>query len=214
MAKAIFLSASVPDPRRAPDYAKTAEPVSITAAVSALLHVTLGRRPLVWGGHPAITPMVWALAEGLKTDYGRWVRLYQSEFFKDEFPEDNERFRNVTYTARVVGDRDASLRLMRQRMFCENQFSAAVFIGGMAGILIEYEMIRELQPDATIVPVVSTGGAVCDLAKTIKDVKSDLREDLDYIALFHRHLEIDVRENRYPDPEKQPAQIADRFWKA
>src|SRR3546814_9504194 len=47
MTEAIFLSAGVPDPKRGPQYAATADTVAITAAVSALVHVTLGRRLLV-----------------------------------------------------------------------------------------------------------------------------------------------------------------------
>ena len=54
MTDAIFLSAGVPDPKRGPDYAKTADTVAITAAVSALVHVTLGRRLLVWGANPRL----------------------------------------------------------------------------------------------------------------------------------------------------------------
>ena len=96
MNDAIFLSAGVPDPKRDPQYAKTADTVAITAAVAALVHVTLGRRLLVWGGQPAITPMIWVVAEGLGTDYGSWVKLYQSKHFEDEYPEDNQRFQNVT----------------------------------------------------------------------------------------------------------------------
>src|SRR5262245_22683520 len=109
MVDAIFLSASVPDPKRAPDYAATADTVAITAAVSALVHVTLGRRLLVWGGHPAITPMIWVVANSIGVDYGRWVRLYQSRHFADEFPEDNERFQNVTFTDEIEKDLEKSL---------------------------------------------------------------------------------------------------------
>ncbi len=70
MTDAIFLSAGVPDPNRGPQYAKTADTVAITAAVSALVHVTLGRRLLVWGGQPAITPMILGcIAEGLEVDF-------------------------------------------------------------------------------------------------------------------------------------------------
>src|SRR5258705_7742568 len=98
MVEAIFLSAGVPDPKRGPQYAKTADTVAITAAVSALVHVTLGRRLLVWGGQPAITPMIWVVAEAFRLDYGSWVKLYQTHYFEDQFPEDNERFRNVIYT--------------------------------------------------------------------------------------------------------------------
>ena len=100
MTGAIFLSASVPDPKRSPQHAKTADTVAITSAVGALVYVTLGRRRLVWGGHPAITPMIWVVAESMGVDYGKWVKLYQSKFFKEDFPEDNEQFRNVVLTER------------------------------------------------------------------------------------------------------------------
>jgi SLOG cluster3 family len=110
MSDAIFLSAGVPDPKRGPEFAKTADTVAITAAVCALVHVTLGRRLLVWGGQPAITPMIWVVAEGLGLQYGSWVKLYQSRYFKDEFPEDNVRFQNVTFIDDVERDREKSLR--------------------------------------------------------------------------------------------------------
>src|SRR3954447_18809239 len=113
MSEAIFLSAGVPDPTRGAEYAQTADTVAITAAVSALVHVTLGRRLLVWGGHPAITPMIWVVAQDVGVDYGCWVRLYQSSYFEDEFPEDNQRFRNVTFTQDIGSDREQSLLAMR-----------------------------------------------------------------------------------------------------
>jgi len=213
MDDAIFLSASVPDPKRSPEYAKTADAVSITAAVSALVHVTLGRRMLVWGGHPAITPMIWAVAEELGVNYGRWVRLYQSRFFKDEFPEDNARFQNVIYTSAVPNDRDKSLRKMRKQMLSENRFTAGVFIGGMAGIVDEFDLFHKLQPNAVVVPVTSTGGAVLKVAKRLGKIAPDLQNDLDYVSLFHRYLKISVHEERYQQPEEQPAEIALRYWR-
>jgi len=53
---AVFLSAGVPDPKREPEYAKTADSVAIQAAVSALVYVTLGRRLLVWGQGHSVLP--------------------------------------------------------------------------------------------------------------------------------------------------------------
>jgi SLOG cluster3 family len=212
MTDAIFLSAGVPDPKRGPDYAKTADTVAITAAVSALVHVTLGRRLLVWGGQPAITPMIWVVAEGLGMDYASWVKLYQSQHFKDEYPEDNQRFQNVTYTDDVAHDREKSLRLMRERMFSDFNFTAAVFIGGMGGIVQEFDLFRQLQPRAVLVPVISTGGAVLNLAHRVERLPPDLRDDLDYVSLFHRHLNISVKEMRYRNPTEQPSEIANRLW--
>lgn len=213
MADAIFLSAGVPDPRRGPEYAATADSVAINAAVSALVHVTLGRRLLVWGGQPAITPMIWVVAQDIGVDYGRWVRLYQSQHFKDEFPEDNERFQNVTYTDDVDQDREKSLLLMRERMFSEHVFKAGIFIGGMSGIVQEYELFRRLQPKAAVVPIVSTGGATLEVASQVGGLSPDLAEDLDYVALFHRHLGISVREERFMSPDDQPSALEERFWR-
>ena len=213
MAEAVFLSAGVPDPKRGPEYAATADTVAIGAAVSALVHVTLGRRLLVWGGQPAITPMIWVVAQDVGVDYGRWVRLYQSRHFKDDFPEDNERFQNVTYTDDVGGDREKSLLLMRERMFAEHAFAAAVFIGGMGGIVHEYELFRRLQPNAAVIPIVSTGGATLEVAARVGALPPDLADDLDYVALLHRYLGVSMREERFRSPDEQPAAVDARFWR-
>jgi hypothetical protein len=212
MTDAIFLSAGVPDPKRGPEYAKTADTVAIAAAVSALTYVTLGRRLLVWGGQPAVTPMIWAIAEGLNVNYGSWVTLYQSQHFKDEYPDDNQKFKNVTYTDDVGRDREQSLQLMRVRMFSEFDFTAAVFVGGMGGIIQEFDLIKQLQPNAALLPIASTGGASLDVAKRLSNVSQDLLDDMDYVGLFHRHLGISVKENRYQNPADQPQAIADRLW--
>ena len=116
--RSIFLSAGVPDPS-ATHFMGEGDVAAISALVSALLFVALGRRPIVWGGHPAITPMIWAYAEALDVDYGQWVTLYQSEYFKDDFPEENARFGNVVVTEAVPGDRERSLEAMRRRMLSE-----------------------------------------------------------------------------------------------
>lgn len=213
MPDAIYLSASVPDPNRGPEFAKTADTVAIAAAVSALVHVTLGRRLLVWGGHPAITPMVWVVAESVGVSYGDWVKLYQSNHFKDDFPEDAARFNNVVFTDDVDHDREKSLLLMRTRMFNDNRFTAAVFIGGMGGIVDEFDLLRQMQPQALALPIMSTGGAVLALqARFPGGMHSDLSDDLDYVGLFHRHLGISTKEQRFTKPANQPAVVEQRFW--
>jgi hypothetical protein len=186
--------------------------VAITAAVAALVHVTLGRRLLVWGGQPAITPMIWVVSQDIGVNYGRWVRLYQTRHFEDEYPEDNDQFNNVVYTDNVDNDREKSLFAMRERMFSEHKFKAAVFIGGMGGILQEYEMFRRLQPKASVIPVVSTGGATLEVGTRIESLATDLMEDRDYVALFHRHLDVSVREERFETPALQPSVVEERFW--
>lgn len=174
----------------------------------------LGRCLLVWGGQPAIAPMIWVVAEGLGIEYGGWIKLYQSKHFKDEYPEDNQRFQNVTYTDDVGHVREHSLRLMRERMISDFNFTAAVFIGGMGGIVQEFDLLQQLQPNVAPLPVISAAGAVLDVAQRMGNVPPDLRSDLDYIALFHRHLGISVKEMRYRSPTDQPAAIADRLWQS
>jgi hypothetical protein len=213
MPDAIFLSAGVPDPERSPEYARTADTVAIAASVSALVHVILGRRMLVWGGHPAITPMIWTVAESMTVNYGQWVKLYQSLYFKDEYPEDNERFQNVIFTRPVSNDREKSLHAMRERMFKEQEFKTGIFIGGMRGIIDEFELFRNLQPKARTLPIVSTGGAVLDIATRLPSLPNDLRDDLDYVSLFHRHLGISTKELRYNRPSDQPFEPDERLWK-
>jgi len=192
--RSIFLSAGVPDPN-AKHYMGEADTAAISALVSALLFVALGRRQIVWGGHPAITPMIWAYAEALNVDYGKWVTLYQSEFFKDDFPEENARFGNVIVTKAVEGDRERSLEIMRRRMLSETRFEAAIFAGGMGGIFDEYRLVAELAADATILPIVSTGGAAAALGAEVK-ASGDLVDELDYVELLFDRLSIDPNERR------------------
>jgi len=193
---AVFLSAGVPDPS-APHFEGEGDSAAIAAAISALLYVTLGRRQLIWGGHPAITPMVWAFAEAMDVDYGDWVTLYQSAVFEDMFPEETARFKNVIVTEAVGNDKQASLAVMRQRMIGENRFGAAVFIGGMRGIFVEHQMIVERSPEARILPVMSTGGAAEKLGREFRAARP-FAEELDYVALFLDQLAIDPNEERSP----------------
>lgn len=195
---AIFLSASIPILGRAP-FDQDIQPQMIQAAVSALATVVLGRRVLVWGGHPAITPMLWAASEELGVEYANSVRLFQSKFWTEEdFPEENKRFGNVVYIDAVVGDREKSLEAMRLSMFRSETFEAAVFIGGMEGIFDEHKMFSSLYPKAKCIPVAITGGAARTLAASLNyDMPTDIGP-LDFVSLFYRELDISPRQKRAP----------------
>lgn len=211
MKNAVFLSASIPDPRRDVEFAKTADSVAIASAVSALCYVTLGRRPLVWGGHPAITPMIVAMCQEMDIDYGQWVRLYQSRYFEDQYPQANEIFDNIFYTdAAADGSLESSLLQMRQQMLTENIFVAGVFIGGMQGIIEEAKLFKKFHPQAQFIPVASTGGAALTLANRDKQHPDSLFSDLEYVGLFHSLLGISKKENRYREPGLQPADHDER----
>ncbi len=183
---AIFLSASIPIAGRG-TYYEDADPFLIQFAVRELLVVALGRRPIVWGGHPAITPMVWSVCEDLGVQYAQSVLLYQSKLFQDYFPQENERFANVRYVDAVKNDRESSLLSMRKSMM-EGDFDAGVFIGGMNGVEEEYELFMKLHPHAKIVALGSPGGA----AKRVAKKHDEDLERIDYLRLFADRLEIDV----------------------
>ncbi len=191
---AVFLSASVPVPGRG-TYFQSADPFLIQFAVRELITAALGRRLIVWGGHPAITPMIWAACEDLGVDYGRAVVLYQSTFFQDVFPEENKRFGNVQYIDHVPGDREASLLRMRQAMLSRGDLSAAVFIGGMEGIAAEHDLFVQYHPQGAVLPIAAPGGAARDLAATL-GVGVDKMEDVDFPRMFHDALGIAPNEPR------------------
>lgn len=188
---AIFLSASVPLVGRG-SYHETANPFLIQCAVRELVIAVIRHHKIVWGGHPAITPMIWSICEDLKVDYSESVILYQSKFFKDSYPEENNRFHNVIFTAAVPNNRDASLLLMRERMLLRDDLVAAVFIGGMDGVETEHHLFRQFHPKATVLPVPSPGGAALNLAKDQGYFTGEDLINIDFAELFHTHLKLNI----------------------
>lgn len=215
--KNIFLSASIPLPERHPKYFETADMIAIRDAVIALASISLNKHRIIWGGHPSITPLIyyviekmiinslkredWNLplsdnekewvASELKGKVQEHVLLYQSLFFKDDFPLENEMFQNVCLTENL-GDVASSIQLMRSRMFTENKFDAAIFIGGMDGIEVEYKMFKEYHPEALILPIASTGAAtkiVFDSLSSDDEAKNErFLKDYGYMSLFQKFL--------------------------
>jgi hypothetical protein len=62
-----------------------------------------------------------------------------------------------------------------------------------------------------VIPIVSTGGATLDIAQLIGESPPDLTDEFDYVARFHRHLGVSVKEERFRSPEEQPASENERF---
>lgn len=188
--KNIFLSASVPLPERDPIYFKTADIIAIRDAVIALTTVVLPLHRIVWGGHPSITPLIYYIMDKLKLKVQGHLTLYQSEIFKDKFPPDNNKFENVIITENL-GDIPSSVKRMRERIFSENKFEAAVFIGGMNGIIDEFNMFREYNPKALLLPIASTGAATKIVYEDLlpNEFKNErLAKDYGYMSLFQKLL--------------------------
>lgn len=183
--KAVFLSASIPDPSRDPVYHRTGDVVRIREAVAALVEVVLPRGRLVWGGHPAIAPFVRRVAERL----GRADRVetWQSEYFRGRIPPDTQQLPGIRWTP-AGRDRADSLAIMRRQMLAAHPYAAAVFIGGMEGVEDEYTVVRELLPDVPAFPLASTGAAALRLwrrhPQRDSNVQDRLRDDLVYDLLL------------------------------
>ncbi|MFZ4263797.1 hypothetical protein ACFRAE_17305 [Sphingobacterium sp. HJSM2_6] len=214
--KNIFLSASIPLPERHPKYYDTADIIAIRDAVIALASIVIDKHRIIWGGHPSITPLINFVIErtvqyrleisinemsseeqkeylfqAIKTEIQKHVMIYQSEFFRDKFPEDNEKFENIFFTENK-GDMPSSLIEMRNEMFTKNKFSAAVFIGGMNGVEDEYNIFKKLHPHALILPIASTGAAskiVFDNLAPDDEAKHErFLKDYGYMSLFQKYL--------------------------
>lgn len=214
--KNIFLSASIPLVHRHPKYHETADVIAIRDAVIALASTVLSKHRLIWGGHPSITPLINYVIERkiinkimhedreeaseqnyenkirnvLQSEIQNHVLLYQSLFFKDDFPPDNNRFENLVVTENA-GDIHSSIQLMRIKMLSEHEYAAAIFIGGMDGIEVEFNMFKEKHPKALLLPIASTSGATQIVYENLLEdqFKNErLVKDYGYMSLFQKLL--------------------------
>ena len=155
--RAIFLSASVP--YREP-FVNYFDAIAIREAVLALVSLCVRERELVFGGHPAISPLVEHAARSLGAL--ERVHIFQSNFFKNHVPAVARAFPNLHWTRRGK-DATTSLTTMRKQMIGFRDYGAAVFIGGMEGLFEEMEVFKNVHPDVPVIPIASTGGAARDL---------------------------------------------------
>jgi hypothetical protein len=183
----VFLSASVPLPSRNPAYFKTANIIAIRDAVRALtLVVSEKHMKLVFGGHPAISPMIRLQIAQSGNRVGDHVVMFQSRFFERQFPDDNAAFEKVELVEAVQNDREKSLLHMREVMLAK-PFDAGVFIGGMEGVEQEFDMFRRLQPHIPVFPIASTGAAasiIYDRDGDLQHKHPELRDEISYLTLM------------------------------
>lgn len=187
----IFLSASIPLPERDPKYIDSVDIIAIRDAVTALVDVVIPEYRLIWGGHPSITPLVYQVVHKREEEgenlIQKHVRLYQSRFFEKHFPDDNNKFENVTLVE-STGEREGSLLAMRKVMLNAGEFDAGVFLGGMEGVEEEFKLFRELHPNAKLLPVASTGAASKIIYDEMEIEDERLLNDYSYLSLFKDYL--------------------------
>ena len=179
----IFLSASVPTPYR--EFYGTEDVFAIREAIIAFTTVCVdyGIR-FYFGGHPAITPLVWQVA--MQKAEGRMplIDIYQSKIFGNKIPKEVKDFKNIHMTEPVENNIKKSVISMREQMFTENPTDCAVFIGGMQGVIDEYDMLKGKYPDAEYYAFASTGGAAVELYKRIGVLNPLLENSYAYMAIF------------------------------
>ena len=190
----IFLSASMPTRDRDHRFFDTADFIAIRDAVVALVNAIIPDYSLVWGGHPAITPITHDIFKKRGFDYNDFVTIYQSAYFAGKMPKENQKFDHVVITddvreyATEKQNIAASLSIMRKRMLTDSPVFAGFFIGGMEGVLDEYELLKRYDPNARIYPIASTGAAAHilyeDLLKHGKINNTRLMNDYCYSSLF------------------------------
>jgi len=172
---------------RDPRFYKSADVVGIREAVKSLVIEVARKGRLTFGGHPAITPLIaLVLRQTFPDKVGSFV-LYQSEYFLREFPKENDAFIDVHVTPAVDDNRAESLALMRREMLTHCRYDAAFFIGGMEGVIEEFELLRDLQPAVPTFPIASTGAAALDLYGRGK-WDTSLMDELTYPTLFRNIL--------------------------
>lgn len=163
----VLLSASFPSGvrgERFTPYDADAVADAVTALVGAVLAAN-GR--LVFGGHPTITPLVLRVAAD--HDAREAVDVYQSDEFRNRITEptralERQGFGRIIATP-DVGDLQRNLALMRREMIGSSpEIVAALFIGGMEGILEEFDGVADLRPSVPRLPLVAPGGAAALLS--------------------------------------------------
>ncbi|MDV7137073.1 SLOG domain-containing protein [Williamsia muralis] len=165
--RAVFLSASIPNPGRWHGYFDALE---ITDAVVAVARAILSAGGvLVTAAHPTIAPLILYVAAELPQRNERSVLVYQSAVFDEVLPAATRRFEAegvgaIIRTPKIANEpadptkAPQSLATMRSQMLTETEPAAAVFIGGMAGIPDEYRLFSELYPGRPIYPLGFPGG--------------------------------------------------------
>jgi hypothetical protein len=246
--KAIFLSASEPDPTRDATYWDSRNLVNLRAAVRELLSYVLPRQPLVFGGHPAITPLVLAMEDRIAHDGSGepQVLMFLSEYFADRFSADVISYpRKVVVpcvdsegrvTAREKADRAMSLALMRYCMIGHPEtppavgsldrqhgsfgqdrrerlgtmdFEAGFFIGGMEGVVTEFNIFRRFHPTTPAWPIASTGSA-CKRLLAKLELPSAIARSLEDEKAAYSVLIRDLLSGRHPPP-RMPLEKGDEL---
>lgn len=171
----LLLSASIPvapdDPgRRTKERAhwQSGRPEAIRAFITELARQVFDRSPdlgIIFGGHPSATQILAPLALSA-AGRGKWLALVQDEHYWHRFVED---VGVVVHAASIqpflikTSGAGPNLDALRAALLSPKNLAAAVFIGGLSGILEEHHQTRTHRPDVPCFAVGLGGGAAAQL---------------------------------------------------
>ena len=171
--KIIFISASFPQQDRDEIYFKGTYPLNITDAVLAVTRGIFNQKgKVVFGGHPTISPLILSIGTDFLSIYDEselpFVYIYQSKLFEKKISEYTqtlvkEKIGEIRWVEAVENNREKTLEKMRRQMLEETSPIAGIFIGGMEGIIEEFNLFMEIFPRNPLYPLGSTGGAARQL---------------------------------------------------
>lgn len=194
--RAVFLSASIPDPRR---WAGDFDALEITDAVVAAGQAVLtAGGTLVTAAHPTIAPLLLYVASEFPAPEEPLVIVYQSKLFESVLPAATRQFAalgvgDLRSTPKVDGDEpvpgkwDRSLAVMREMMLEQTDPAGAIFIGGMQGILDERDLFVRRFPGRPIYAAGRPGGEARAIAEGLESpLARELAAADVYPTLFRR----------------------------
>lgn len=193
----VFLGAGIPDPKRWSGHFDARE---ITDAVVAATRAILSAGgTIVTGAHPTISPLILYVASELGHDWDEpHVLVYQSAVLDSVMPDITRRFEEdgvarLRITEAKAGERPRpgeatqSLLRMRRRMFADMTPAAAIFVGGMEGVVEEFQLLRDSHPQVLTYPVAKPGGEAANLVEQApSSIRQTLRDSDIYPTIFRK----------------------------
>lgn len=197
----LLLSASVPTDKRDEKFTKIKNAqIQIEEAVIGLSrNIFSAGGKIIFGGHPAISPLIAMVASEYRVNNGReekTINIFQSKAYEAVIPKETTSlfelgYSQIIWTPAKNGEEfnpkiqktaqcHKSLEFMRREMM-KGKIDALVCIGGMEGVELEFAIFRELHPTKPIFILKTTGGASKVLADEYSNTNTArILDDKDY----------------------------------
>lgn len=117
----------------------------------------------------------------LKVNIKDYLTVVHSSFFTKETSND---YLKVIQTS--ADNIPKALAELRKTVFMENDFDYALFIGGMQGVIDEYEYLKDT--NIKLVPIGTVGAAAAQICKNYNITDKDLISNFKFASVFRNVL--------------------------